>query len=168
MPTQDGLLALCWPVDEQMRAIPQRPDATLDPREVVALALLCARTEEDTRAFYRWLSWDDQMGKKGKSPQRGLGGETRWCSVNHWGLILAWDCATATVHVTHVQPLLAQGAQPRIILTAGHGKQRRHGVWPECRARRAWTRAACNILAQGKLAVDEHDTGHLLITTGRL
>ena len=40
--------------------IPQRPDATLYPSEVVTLALLFALKGGRARAFYRWLTRDYQ------------------------------------------------------------------------------------------------------------
>ena len=36
---------------------------------------------------------------------------------NQWGLICAWDCATANVHDTHFQPLIAQFDHTMIVLT---------------------------------------------------
>ena len=37
--------------------------------------------------------------------------------LNQWGLICAWDCATANVHDTHFHPLIAQFAHTMIVLT---------------------------------------------------
>ena len=34
-----------------------------------------------------------------------------------WGLICAWDCATANVHDTHSQPLITQFDNLMIVLT---------------------------------------------------
>src|SRR5262249_35065065 len=49
---------LCYEVDEQMRAIPQYPEAHLWPREVVTLGLLHALQGAGNPAFYRWLTRD--------------------------------------------------------------------------------------------------------------
>ena len=37
--------------------------------------------------------------------------------LNQWGLICAWDCATANVHDAHFQPLIAQCDEQMIVLT---------------------------------------------------
>jgi hypothetical protein len=37
--------------------------------------------------------------------------------LNQWGLMCAWDCATANVHDTHFQPLIAQCVDTMIVLT---------------------------------------------------
>jgi hypothetical protein len=37
--------------------------------------------------------------------------------VNQWGLVYAWDCATANVHDTHFQPLIVQFDGHMIVLT---------------------------------------------------
>ena len=58
-----------------------------------------------------------QMGKKGQRNQRWLVGGTRCFIVNQWGFSCAWDGATAKVHETHFQPLLAQFNGQRIVLT---------------------------------------------------
>ena len=58
-----------------------------------------------------------QIGKQGKSNHRWIVGGT-WCFILHqWGLMYAWDCATANVHDTHVHPLIAQFADTMIVLT---------------------------------------------------
>ena len=49
-----------------------------------------------------------QIGKKGKSNHRWIVGGKLCFILNQWGLICAWDCATANVHDTHFQPLIAQ------------------------------------------------------------
>jgi hypothetical protein len=49
-----------------------------------------------------------QMGKKGKRNHRWIVGGKLCFILNQWGLICAWDCATANVHDTHFQPLVAQ------------------------------------------------------------
>jgi hypothetical protein len=58
-----------------------------------------------------------QIGKKGQSNQRWIVGGKRCCILNQWGLIGAWDCATANVHDTHFQPLIARFDGEMIVLT---------------------------------------------------
>ena len=58
-----------------------------------------------------------QMGKKGKSKHRWIVGGKLGFILNQWGVICAWDCATATVHDTHFQPLIARFDGQMIILT---------------------------------------------------
>jgi hypothetical protein len=60
MTTQDFIMTLFCQVDDQMAAVPKRPDAKLYPSEVVTLALLFAIKGVGTRAFYRWLIRDYQ------------------------------------------------------------------------------------------------------------
>ena len=172
MTTEDCILALFCQVDEEMTAVPKRPDAKLSPSEVVTLALVFALKGVGTRAFSRWLIRDSpiwfpqvpertrwfrlftthvawtaqllaappvlgvadtsgiacihpmregrrpaQIGKKGKSHPRWIVGGKLCCVVNQWGLICAWDCATAHVHDAHFQPLLAQFDNLMIVLT---------------------------------------------------
>ncbi len=49
---------LFYEVDEQIRAIPQHPEAHLWPSEAVTLGLLHALQGVGNRAFYRWLTRD--------------------------------------------------------------------------------------------------------------
>ena len=58
-----------------------------------------------------------QIGKKGPSNPRWIVGGKLCFILNQWGLICAWDCATANVHDTHFQPLIAQCADTMIVLT---------------------------------------------------
>ena len=58
-----------------------------------------------------------QVGKKGLSNHRGIVGGKLCVILNQWGVICAWDCATANVHDTHFQPLIAQFADTMIVLT---------------------------------------------------
>jgi hypothetical protein len=58
-----------------------------------------------------------QIGKKGQSNPRWIVGGKLGFILNQWGGIGAWDCATANVHDTHFQPLLAQFDGQRIVLT---------------------------------------------------
>src|SRR5262249_25948972 len=48
------------------------------------------------------------IGKQGKRNPRWILGGKLCFILNQWGLICAWACATANVHDTHVQPLIAQ------------------------------------------------------------
>ena len=58
-----------------------------------------------------------QIGKQGKSNHRWIVGG-KWCVILHqWGVIYAWDCATAHVHDSHFQPLIAQCDDQMIVLT---------------------------------------------------
>jgi hypothetical protein len=58
-----------------------------------------------------------QLGKQGQSNHRWLVSGKRCFIVNHWGVICAWDCATANVHDPHFQPLIAQFNTLMIVLT---------------------------------------------------
>lgn len=65
-----------------------------------------------------------QMGKKGKRNHRWIVGGTFCFILNQWGLICAWDCATANVHDTHFHPLMAQFDGQMMVLadTGFHAK----------------------------------------------
>jgi hypothetical protein len=43
-----------------------------------------------------------QVGKKGKSHHRWIVGGKLCFILNQWGVICAWDCATANIHDTHI------------------------------------------------------------------
>src|SRR5262249_23003739 len=58
-----------------------------------------------------------QIGKKGQRNHRWIVGGKRCFILNPWGLICAWDCATAHVHDTHFHPLIAQFDEQMMILT---------------------------------------------------
>src|SRR5437773_2411530 len=58
-----------------------------------------------------------QIGKKGTRNHRWIVGGKLCFILNQWGLICAWDGATANVHDTHVQPLIAQCDGQMIVLT---------------------------------------------------
>src|SRR5262249_42798657 len=112
----------------------------------------------------------------------------------------AWDGATANVHATHFQPLIARFEGERSVLTdtgfhakpgdpanmkvgpRGAWNTRRlvetvwsllttvfqskkvgHRVWADCRARLAWTMAACNLLARWGLEIDDENMVRLSI-----
>jgi hypothetical protein len=58
-----------------------------------------------------------QMGKKGlRNPRWIVGGKLGFI-LHQWGVICAWDCATANVHDTHFHPLIAQVDGQMIVLT---------------------------------------------------
>jgi hypothetical protein len=58
-----------------------------------------------------------QLGKKGQSNQRWIVGSKLCFILNQWGLICAWDCATANVYDAHFHPLIAQFDGQMIVLT---------------------------------------------------
>jgi hypothetical protein len=58
-----------------------------------------------------------QIGKKGQSNHRGIVVGKLCFILNQWGLMCAWDCATANVHDTHFQPLIARLDGQMIVLT---------------------------------------------------
>ena len=58
-----------------------------------------------------------QMGKKGKSNHRWIVGGKLCFVVNQWGVVCAWDCATANVSDQHFHPLIAQFDNHMIVLT---------------------------------------------------
>jgi hypothetical protein len=58
-----------------------------------------------------------QIGKKGKSHQRWIGGGKRWVGLKQWGGVCAWDGATANVHDAHVHPLIAPFVDTMSVLT---------------------------------------------------
>jgi hypothetical protein len=58
-----------------------------------------------------------QVSKKGQSNYRWMVGGKLCFILNQWGLICAWDCATANVHDSHFHPLIAQFHDQRIVLT---------------------------------------------------
>jgi hypothetical protein len=57
-----------------------------------------------------------QIGKKGKSNRRWIVGGKLAFVLNKWGLVCAWDCATANVHDSQFQPLVARFAGQMIVL----------------------------------------------------
>jgi hypothetical protein len=58
--TEDFIMTLFGQVDDQLAAVPKRPDAKLYPSEVVTLALLFAIKGVGTCACSRWLIRDYQ------------------------------------------------------------------------------------------------------------
>lgn len=58
-----------------------------------------------------------QIGKKGQSNHRWIVGGKLCFILNQWGLICAWDCATANVYDAHFHPLIAQFDGQMIVLT---------------------------------------------------
>src|SRR5918912_3761574 len=65
-----------------------------------------------------------QIGKKGQSNHRWIVGGKLCFILNQWGLICAWDCATANVYDAHFHPLIAQFDGQMIVLadTGFHAK----------------------------------------------
>jgi hypothetical protein len=58
-----------------------------------------------------------QIGKKGTSHHRWSVGGKRCFVLNQWGLVCAWDGATANVHDVYFHPLIAQFGDTMIVLT---------------------------------------------------
>ncbi len=61
-----------------------------------------------------------QIGKKGKSNYRWIVGGKLGFVVNPWGLITAWECATANVPDSTFRPLIEQFAEQMIVLADVH------------------------------------------------
>jgi hypothetical protein len=80
-----------------------------------------------------------QQGKKGLSNRRWIVGGKLGVVLNQWGLVTAWDCATANVHDSAFQPLVAQFAEEMIVLT-DHGFHAKAGDPPNMKvcAPRTW------------------------------
>ena len=57
-----------------------------------------------------------QIGKKGLSNHRWIVGGKLGLLLNQWGLIVGWDCATANVHDSHFQPLVAGVQDTTVVL----------------------------------------------------
>jgi hypothetical protein len=58
-----------------------------------------------------------QIGKKGQSNHRWIVGDKLCFVLNQWGVVWAWDCATANVHDVYFHPLIAQFGDTMIVLT---------------------------------------------------
>jgi hypothetical protein len=58
-----------------------------------------------------------QIGKKGKSNHRWIVGGTLGYIVNQWGLVVAWDCATANVYDTSFHPMIAHFDEVMVVCT---------------------------------------------------
>jgi hypothetical protein len=58
-----------------------------------------------------------QIGRKGKSNQRWIGGGKLAYVAHQLGLIVAWDCATATAHDAICHELIADFQDERVVLT---------------------------------------------------
>ena len=80
-----------------------------------------------------------QMGQKGKRNHRWIVGGTRCFVVQQWGVVCAWDGATAHVSDPHFPSLMAQFDDQMIVLTetglhaktgdSAHRKVCRRGTW---------------------------------------
>jgi hypothetical protein len=64
---------------------------------------------------------DKQIGKKGKSNWRWIGGGKLCFVLNHLGLIVAWDCDTANVYDGSAFPHLVARFQDEMVLFADTG-----------------------------------------------
>lgn len=57
------------------------------------------------------------ISKKGLSNRRWIVGGTRCLVVNQWDLIVDWDCSTANVHDSVLQPMIHRFEEPMIVLS---------------------------------------------------
>jgi hypothetical protein len=58
-----------------------------------------------------------QIGQTGNSNHRWMVGGKRCVVLNQWGLVCAWDGATANVHDAHVHPLITPFGETMMVLT---------------------------------------------------
>jgi hypothetical protein len=75
---------------------------------------------------YRQGRSDNQIGRKGFSNHRWIVGGKLCCVLNQFGLISAWDCATANVYDTTFHPLIRLFEDEMIVLT-DHGFYSKQG-----------------------------------------
>lgn len=72
-----------------------------------------------------------QIGKKGLSNRRWIVGAKVALLLNKWGLVCAWDCATANVHDASFQPMVAAFQEQMVVLTdCGFHRQSKFGGDP--------------------------------------
>jgi hypothetical protein len=72
-----------------------------------------------------------QIGKKGLSNHLWIAGGKLGLVLNKWGLVSAWECATANVHDTFFQPMVARFEETMVVLTDyGFHRQTRLGGDP--------------------------------------
>jgi hypothetical protein len=62
----------------------------------------------------------EQIGKKGISNHRWIVGGKLCFLLNHLGLVVGWDCATANVYDTHFHPLIAR-FEDQTVVFSDHG-----------------------------------------------
>jgi len=129
MTTVEFITALFCQVDTHLHNIPKHPHATLWPSEVVTLGLLHALKGVGNRAFYRWLTRDyrglfphvperTRLFRLFKTHQVWTEVWGKLCLVvNQYGLVVAWDCATANVADNTFQELIRQFEERMIILS---------------------------------------------------
>src|SRR5262249_3792256 len=58
-----------------------------------------------------------QVGKQGLSHHQWIVGGKFWVVLHQWGLICAWNCATADVYDTHFHPLIAPVDKQMMLLS---------------------------------------------------
>ena len=75
---------------------------------------------------YREGRSDKQIGRKGYSNHRWIVGAKLGLVLNKWGLVAGWDCATANVHDSAFQPMVAQFEERMGVLT-DHGFYSKQG-----------------------------------------
>lgn len=61
-----------------------------------------------------------RLGRKGLSNHRWIVGGKLGLVLNKWGLVCAWDAATANVHDSAFHPLVARFAEDMIVLADGN------------------------------------------------
>lgn len=99
-------------------------------------------TTDDQGTFETGVLWTfspELDSRKGLSNHRWIVGVKLAYLVNQWGLVVAWDCATANVHDAAFQSLIADFQDAMVILTdmqfhAKHGdppnlKPCKRGTW---------------------------------------
>jgi hypothetical protein len=78
---------------------------------------------------------DAQIGQKGLSNRRWIvGGKLCWL-LNHLGLVIGWDFATANVHDTYFQPMVNHFAEKTVIFSdvGFHAKEGDHPNLKVCK-----------------------------------
>src|SRR6266566_4040618 len=110
MITVEFITALFYEVDEQLRAIPKHPEAHLWPSEVDTYGIELIHPMREGRS-------PQQIGRKGLSNHRWIVGGKLCLLLNQWGLIVAWECATANVADKTCQWLIRQFEERMIVLS---------------------------------------------------
>ena len=80
-----------------------------------------------------------QIGKQGQSNHRWIVGGKRCFILHQWGLMCAWDCATANVYDAHFHPLIAQcDGRMRVLTDTGFHAQTGDPVHMQVCPRGTW------------------------------
>ncbi len=64
---------------------------------------------------WRYERTPHQIGRKGFSNHRWIVGGKLCLLLNKWGLVVDWECATANVHDSAFQPVIAQYEEQMIV-----------------------------------------------------